>query len=179
MRIAVVASVLGLASSGCIALSARAHVDAVTDFQRPGIQVGINVGMGYAGKTTAMVASLGVDSGTAPTLGIHDTFDYIHLPGPDLGWRVGFGTTVALVGEPTFVGPRVATLFPLRQRKSSYQSEKMGGHSSSSRYAISIEAALGASTSNVLEPPDDEIDLRVGASAGVGLELYYLSRMWL
>jgi hypothetical protein len=180
MRIALALGVgLGLASTGCIALSARVHVDAVTDFERHGIQAGINVGMGYADKKYAVVASAGVDTGTAPALGLHDTLDYVRLPDDEVGWRVGFGGTGALIGGPSLVGARAATLFPLRERSSSYQSEKAGGQSSYSLYALSIETALGAAVRERVESTGEDPAVRVGASAGVGLELYYLSRMWL
>ncbi|NVB80442.1 MAG: hypothetical protein HOV81_18765 [Kofleriaceae bacterium] len=163
-------------------MSARAHVDAVTDFQRHGVQAGVNVGFGYAGKKGAVIGSLGVDSGTAPTLGIHDTIDYVHMPEREVGWRAGFGGTAALIGEPSFVGIRAAPLIPLRQRFSSHQSEKGGGDSSESLLAVSIETAVGAAVRQGAEQPDGTHapgDVRVGASAGVGLELYWLSRMWL
>lgn len=178
----VVVGLVALASSaGCIAVSARAHVDAVTDFQRHGVVAGVNVGFGYAGTRSAVVASLGVDSGTAPTLGIHDTIDYVRLPERDVGWRAGFGGTVGLIGEPSLVGGRAATLFALRERSSSSEHEKFGGESSESLLAVSIETALGASIRQGAEQPDGmraPNDVRLAASAGVGLELYYLSRMW-
>lgn len=176
-----VAVALALASSGCIAVSARAHVDAVTDFQRHGVVAGVNVGFGYAGKRSAVLASLGVDSGTAPTLGIHDTFDYVRLPERTVGWRAGFGGTVGLIGAPTLFGGRAATLFALRERSSSSEHEKLGGSSSESLLAVSLETTLGASIREGAEQPAGmrpPNDVRVGASAGVGLELYYLSRVW-
>lgn len=184
MRLAVpVLVVVALASSsGCIAVSARAHVDAVTDFQRHGVVAGVNVGFGYAGKKSAVLASIGVDSGTAPTLGLHDTFDYVRLPERKVGWRAGVGGTAALIGEPSLLGGRAATLFSLRERSSSNYHEKFGGDSSESLLAVSLETALGASMRQGAEQPDGTHapnDVRLGASAGVGLELYFLSRMWL
>lgn len=182
MRSAVPVLALCLAASGCIAVSARAHVDAVTDFERHGVQAGVNVGFGYAGKQSAVLGSLGVDTGTAPALGIHDTIDYVRIPRSEVGWRAGFGGTAALIGNPTMVGVRAAPLIPLRQRSSSSQSEKGGGQSSESLLALSIETALGAAVWHGAEQPDDTHapgDVHVGASAGIGLELYWLSRMWL
>jgi hypothetical protein len=162
-----------LATSGCIAVSARAHVDAVSDVEHHGVQLGINVGFGYAGKKSAVVASLGVDTGTAPTLGVHDTFDYVRLPERRVGWRAGFGGTGSIIGDPTLFGLRLATLYSLRERSSYSSHEKFGGESSDSLLAVSFGTTVGA-----VRRVHEDGPLRLGGSAGIGLELYYLSRMW-
>src|ERR1041385_7941341 len=92
---------VALAGSGCVAFWVAAHVDAVGDVQRHGVQVGVNVGFGYAGEHSAVVASVGADTGTAPAFGVHDTFDYIHLPSRRVGWRAGFGGTASIFGDPS------------------------------------------------------------------------------
>ena len=166
--------VVWLASSGCVAVSARAHVDAVSDVEHHGIQAGINVGFGYAGKKSAVVASIGADTGNAPTLGIHDTFDYVRLPERRVGWRAGFGGTAGLIGDPTLLGLRLATLYSLRERSSYRSHEKFGGESSDSLLALSFGTTIGA-----VRRVHEDGPVRLGGSAGIGLELYYLSRMWL
>lgn len=158
---------LPLLCSGCIALSARAHVDVVSDVQHHGVMAGVNVGFGYAGEHSAVVANLGVDT-IQPTLGIHDTIDYVNLS--EHPWRVGVGGTGAIIGQPSIAGVRFASLFPLRDRSSSEEHEKFGGASSRTLWAASLEGTLGA------VGRDGEV--RLGGAAGVGLELYSLSRMW-
>ena len=165
---------LTVACSGCIAFSARAHVDAVSDIEHHGVQVGINVGFGYAGEKNAIIASVGADTGTAPKFGVHDTIDYVRLPEKRIGWRAGFGGTVGIVGDPSIVGVRFATLYSLREKTSYTDNEKMGGESSASLLALSFETTIGAVTrSHEMNAPT-----RLGGSAGIGLELYSLSRLW-
>jgi len=174
MRWLAILVVVLLGGTGCMAFSVRAHVDAVSDVEHHGVQAGLNVGFGYAGEKNAIVASVGADTGTAPTFGVHDTIDYVHLPEHRLGWRAGFGGTVSIIGDPSLVGLRVASLYSLRERSSSYDNEKLGGEWSASLLALSLEASVGAVTqSHEMNSPT-----RLGGSAGIGLELYSLSRVW-
>jgi hypothetical protein len=164
-----------LVCSGCIAFSVRGHVDVVSDVEHHGVQAGVNVGFGYAGEKSAVVASVGADSGTAPTLGVHDSIDYIHLPKNRVGWRAGVGGTVSILGDPSIGGLRVATLYSLREKSESTYHEKSGGEVSASLLALSLEATIGA----VTQAREMNTPTRLGGSAGVGLELYSLSRLWL
>ena len=170
MRFAAIAL---LPASGCIALSARAHVDVVSDVQTHGVQAGVDVGFGYAGKRSAVVGNLGVDTGT-PALGIRDTIDYVRMPERRVGWRAGVGGTAGVIGDPTVAGVRLATLYSLRERSSYSDHEKFGGESSDSLIAVSFGTTIGY----VARPHEEGMPLRLGGSAGVGLELYHLSRMW-
>jgi hypothetical protein len=114
-----------------------------------------------------VLANLGVDT-IQPALGIHDSFDYVRLS--EHPWRVGIGGTGAIIGQPSIGGVRFASLFPLRDRSSSDYHEKLGGSSSRSLWAASLEGTLGG--------VGRARDVKLGGSAGVGLELYSLSRMW-
>ncbi|HTL36641.1 MAG TPA: hypothetical protein VL326_26085 [Kofleriaceae bacterium] len=167
-------AVLVLGCTGCVAFSVRAHVDAVSDVERHGVQAGLNVGFGYAGEKSAILASVGADTGTAPTFGVHDTIDYVHMPEHRLGWRAGFGGTVSIIGDPSIVGLRVASLYSLRERSLTYEQEKLGGEWSASLLALSLEASIGA----VTRDREPNTPTRLGGSAGIGLELYSLSRIW-
>jgi len=130
---------------------------------------GVNVGFGYAGEHSAVLANLGVDS-VEPALGLHGSFDYVSLS--EHPWRAGYGGTAGIIGNPSIVGARFATLFPLRDRSSSEYHEKFGGGSSRTVLAASFEGTLGA----VGDVRGGSV--RPGGAAGVGLELYSLSRMW-
>jgi hypothetical protein len=164
--------VLALTCSGCIAMSARAHVDAVSDIEHHGVQAGVDLGFGYAFKHSAIVATGGITTGT-PTLGVHDAVDYVVLD-DTLGYRVGFGGVFNAVGEPALVGLRLGSLFVLRSHENHESPEKCC-FSSTSRtvYAASVEVTAGAT-----ERGEMRDDVRVGGSAGIGFEIYSLQRMW-
>jgi hypothetical protein len=155
--------------SGCFAVSARAHVDVVSDVQHHGVMAGVNVGFGYAGEHSAVLANLGVDS-IQPALGLHGSFDYVSLS--DHPWRAGYGGTAGIIGEPSIAGARFAALFPLRDRSSSEYHEKSGGGTSRTLWAASLEGTLGAVGN------DRGGEVHLGGAAGVGLELYSVTRVW-
>lgn len=178
MRTTLAVLTAALASAGCIAVSARAHVAAVTDLDRHGVQAGVNLGLGYAMERTAVVASTGIETGNAPALGLHSTIDVVRLPDDvdeRFAWRAGFGTAHALIGEPTQLGVRAASLFVLRDRARHSSGGKGFSSSFRSVIAVGLDAAFGLHLRETDDPESPERG--PGGSAGVTFEVYALSRM--
>jgi hypothetical protein len=172
-------SLLALALTGCIAVSARAHVAGVTSGVGSGVQVGVTLGVGLTvNERTAVVESIGAASGTAPELGLIGAVDYVRLPdhddGSKLAWRAGVGGQWAFVGAPILAGARFAGMYLISDKYSFDRGgEKCCGSSwDRSVVAIGIEGELGVAGREVDAPMSEttEIERSVGASAGLTIE---------
>jgi hypothetical protein len=187
ISLAVLAVVVSLACSGCIALSARAHVGAVASELGSGVQGGVTLGSGLpVTERSAVTASIGVATGTAPKLGIIDTVDYVHLPERDapmkIAWRAGLGFEYAFVGAPILGGAHFAAMYVVRDRYSYDRGgEKFGGSSEDrSVVGVGLEAQIGLAGREGAPDPmtgDKQLDRGVGATASVTVEWLFLTRM--
>ena len=169
--------VLLVFSTGCIAASVKAHTGVVTDERSTGVQAGISVGIGYAGKRSAVVESIGFAGGQAPKAGLAVGLDYVHLPEdkPGFAWRAGIGGIPLAYGDPSMAGIRVATLFIFRDRSSYGGHEKSFQESTRFAHALGLEAMVGMATHGQFSEMPETY---VGGSASVTYELYMLSRLW-
>ena len=134
--------------ASCLAVSARAHVGAAADERQGGVQAGLSLGLGVATSSrSAIMATPGVVTGT-PRLGIVDAFEYVRIGDHDdvsFAWRAGLGGTIALIGNPSLLGPHGAGVLVLHDHKRSWSGhEKMGGGGSArSVFGIGVEARAG------------------------------------
>lgn len=163
--------------ASCIAVSARAHVGAAGDERETGVQAGITLGIGVATSSrSAVVVTPGVVTG-APRLGLADGIEYVRAGRGDdswFAWRAGAGGTIAVIGEPTLLGPHAAGLVVLRDRGRSWAGhEKMGGGGSArSLLGVGVETRVGLS----VREADGEKRRAFGYSAALTLEWIHLSR---
>lgn len=169
--------ILLLAQTSCIAVSARAHVGAVADDLGIGVQVGATLGFGVAGERTGVMVTPGVVTGNAPRLGIADSIEVVRLPergDAPYAWRAGFGCAIALVGEPTRMGPHAALLWLASDRRRSWSGhEKMGGGGASrSVLGVGLEARVEVSVREL----ESGRERGLGASAALTAEWIRLSR---
>ncbi len=175
MRIAL----LALACSGCIAGTVKAHTGVVADEYGRGVQAGVSLGFGYAGRHSAVVETIGFSGGQAPYAGLDLGLDYVAFPDHDehvgIAWRVGVGGVPIAYGSPASVGVRLGSLFIVRDH------EEYGGHEKGFRewsrtvHAVGIEAMVGKT---IHDQWSDMPRSAFGGSAQVTYELYLLSRMW-
>jgi hypothetical protein len=186
VRTSLLALALALASSGCIALSARAHVGAVTSEVGSGVQGGIALGFGFStSEQGAVIASGGVATGT-PKIGLVDTIEYVRVPEDEddvpLAWRAGAGGVLALRGAPTIAGVHFAGMFLLRHTRSRDAGhEKFGGGGTThNALGIGVEGRVGFAARDIEDSPmPGEIrrDRSLGASASLTLEWITIARM--
>jgi hypothetical protein len=168
-------AVLALLCSGCIAGSIRAHTGVVADERGAGVQAGIALGWGYAGKRSAILETAGFATGQSPKAGLTGGFDYVRFPKPNdhrgnVAWRAGFGGVLLSHGEPNSVGVRVAALLLVRDNF------RNDGHEKSISETTRTITAVGLELLGGMHVYDDD-DRRFGGSASITLELFGLSRM--
>jgi len=173
--LATLAVVATLACSGCFAVSARAHVGAVTGNGKTGVQVGLTLGLGLTtSKRGGVLGSVAVVSGNAPKLGVGENFEYVRVPDRDapvkVAWRFGFGGEFGLIGNPSLLGPHVASIIIVRDKYSSSSGhEKFGGGGwDRSLLGVGLEARAGLAVDRepAMDPTQDDI-LHRGAGASL------------
>jgi hypothetical protein len=169
--------VLALLCSGCIAASLKGRAGVVADRESVGVQVAVSGAIGYAGKSSAVIESIGFATGTAPKAGADIGLDYVKLPRSSLplGWRAGFGGVPIAYGGPALFGGRAAALYILRDRTRSGGHEKSFSESTRTVRALGVEALAGPSIHDMFT---DDARTRFGGSFSVTYEMYMLSRMW-
>lgn len=171
MRLVVLLAIL---SSGCVAASIKAHAGGVTSDAGSGVQAGLVLGIGIAGKRGAVISSVGIAGGDAPGVGLAAGVDYLLVPRRSaVGWRLGLGGVQAFSGAPSTMGLRVATLFPIFDRVRS-GGGKMFSSSNRTLLAAGVEGTLGVA----FDGGDDGRTRALGGGAALTLELDTLNRMW-
>jgi hypothetical protein len=172
---------VALFCSGCIAASVKAHTGVVADERGRGVQAGVSLGIGIAGKRSAVIESVGFAGGQAPKAGLAIGLDYLRLPEDSsssklgFGWRVGIGGVPLAYGNPATMGVRFATLFIVRDKSESDGHEKMFSGSTRNVRAFGVEAMLGMSTHDQFEPMPKTA---FGGTASLTYEWHLLSRVW-
>jgi hypothetical protein len=155
-------------------MSAKVHTGIVVDDRGQGVQAGLSLGLGIAGKRSAVLESVGFAGGQRPNAGLTVGVDYVRLPERDdggVGWRAGFGGVVLAYGEPTNAILRAGALVPIRDRYRSGGHEKMYSTSTRTVAALGVEGFAG-----LMVHDDDHATF--GGGGAITFELYSLSRMW-
>lgn len=157
--------------ASCLAVSARAHIGVSASERGADLQVGATLGLGISTSSrSAVLVTPGVVTGT-PKLGLVDTIEYVRA-GESFVWRAGAGGTIALLGEPSLLGPHATALLIVRDGGRSWAGhEKMGGGGSNrSVFGVGLEARGGVMTTE--EPRTRS----VGMSAAVTAEWFHFTR---
>lgn len=163
--------VLLATQASCLAVSARAHVGVLADERGADLQVGATLGVGIATSSrSGVLVTPGLVAGT-PKLGLVDTIEYARA-GDSFAWRAGAGGTIALLGEPSLLGPHAAALLIVRDGGRSWAGhEKMGGGGSNrSIVGVGLEARGGAMTT------DEPRTRSLGMSAALTAEWFHFTR---
>ena len=181
---AVALAALALASSGCLAASARLHGGPVVAGDRVAFQVGATVGLGITtSRAGAVLGNVGFATGGAPKAGLVDGIEYVRVTDPDrlpLTVRGGFGGVIALAGDPSLLGLHLGTMYVLRDRGRSFSGhEKSGGGGwSRSLLGVGVETRAGFAMTEVPRdtpgPMGDDDETRTDLGASVSMTVEYL-----